>query len=104
MIVMNSTGFGGTANLCLTKEQQTIFIGSSGHPEEFMARSNDLLVSMSPTSEEALRFMVTDLLSSGELEGLTIGVAAGNDPGSAEAVEEGPVCITGRGDFRFAPR
>ena len=91
VIVMNSTGFGGTANLCLTEEQQTIFIGSSGHPEEFMARSNDLLVSMSPTSEEALRFMVTDLLSSGELEGLTIGVAAGNDPGSAEAVEEGLV-------------
>ena len=91
VIVMNSTGFGGTANLCLTEEQETIFIGSSGHPEEFMARSNDLLVSMSPTSEEALRFMVTDLLSSGELDGLTIGVAAGNDPGSAEAVEEGLV-------------
>ena len=91
VIVMNSTGFGGTANLCLTEEQQTIFVGTSGQPEEFLERANDLLVSISPSSEESLRFMVADLLSRGELDGLTIGVAAGNTPGEAEAVEEGLV-------------
>ena len=81
VIVMNSTGFGGTANLCLTEEQQTIFVGTSGQPEEFLERANDLLVSISPSSEESLRFMVADLLSRGELDGLTIGVAAGNTQG-----------------------
>ncbi len=91
VVVMNSTGFGGTANLCLTEEQQTIFISTSGQPEEFLARADDLLVSMAPSSEENLRFMVSDLLSSGLLEGLTLGVAAGNTPGEAEAVEAGLV-------------
>ncbi len=91
VIVMNSTGFGGTANLCLTEEQQTAFISNSGQPEEFLERAGGLLITMNPSSEETLRFMVSDLLSSGELEGLTLGVAAGNTPGEAEAVEDGLV-------------
>ncbi len=91
VIVMNSTGFGGTANLCLTEEQQTAFISNSGQPEEFLERAGGLLITMNPSSEETLRFMVSDLLSSGEFEGLTLGVAAGNTPGEAEAVEDGLV-------------
>ena len=91
VIVMNSTGFGGTANLCLTEEQQTAFISNSGQPEEFLERADGLLITMNPSSEETLRFMVSDLLSTGELEGLTLGVAAGNTPGEAEAVEDGLV-------------
>ena len=91
VIVMNSTGFQGTANLCLVEEQETIFISTQGLPEEFMNRGNDLLVSLSPTLEENLRFMVSDLLARGELEGMTLGVAAPNTPGQAEAVEEGLV-------------
>ena len=91
VIVMNSTGFQGTANLCLVEEQETIFISTQGLPEEFMNRGNDLLVSLSPTLEENLRFMVSDLLARGELEGMTLGVAAPNTPGQVEAVEEGLV-------------
>lgn len=91
VIVMNSTGFQGTANLCLTEEQETIFISTQGQPEEFMDRSNDLLVSLSPTLEESVEFMVIDLLDSGELEGLSLGVAAPNTPGQVEAVERGLV-------------
>ena len=91
VIVMNSTGFQGTANLCLVEEQETIFISTQGQTEEFMSRANDLLVSLSPTLEESLRFMVIDLLASGELEGMTLGVAAPNTPGQVEAVEEGLV-------------
>ena len=91
VIVMNSTGFQGTANLCLVEEQETIFISTQGQTEEFMDRSNDLLLSLSPTLEESLGFMVVDLHGSGELEGLTLGVAAPNTPGQVEAVEEGLV-------------
>ncbi len=91
VIVMNSTGFQGTANLCLVEEQETIFISTQGQTEEFMDRSNDLLLSLSPTLEESLRFMVVDSLNSGLLDGLTLGVAAPNTPGQVEAVEEGLV-------------
>ena len=91
VIVMNSTGFQGTANLCLVEEQETIFISTQGQTEEFMGRSNDLLLSLSPTLEESLRFMVSDLLGRGEFEGLTLGVAAPNTPGQVEAVEAGLV-------------
>ncbi len=91
VIVMNSTGFQGTANLCLVEEQETLFISTQGQTEEFMDRSNDLLLSLSPTLEESLGFMVVDLHGSGELEGLTLGVAAPNTPGQVEAVEEGLV-------------
>ena len=69
VIVMNSTGFQGTANLCLVEEQETIFISTQGQTEEFMDRSNDLLLSLSPTLEESLGFLVSDLLGRGELEG-----------------------------------
>ena len=91
VIVMNSTGFQGTANLCLVEEQETIFISTQGQTEEFMARGNDRLLSLSPTLEESLRFMVTDSLNSGALDGLTLGVAAPNTPGQVEAVEQGLV-------------
>lgn len=91
VVVMNSTGFQGTANLCLVEEQETIFISIQGMPEEFMERSNDRLVTLPPTLEESLRFMTIDLLERGELEGLTLGVAAPNTPGQLEAVEEGLV-------------
>lgn len=91
VIVMNSTGFQGSANLCLVEAQETIFISTQGQPEEFMERSNDRLVSLSPTQEESLRFTLVDLLNSGELEGLTLGVAAPNTPGQVEAVEQGLV-------------
>ena len=87
VIVMNSSGFQGTANLCLVEEQETIFISTQGQPEEFVDRGNDLLISLSPTLDESLRFLVTDLLASGELEGMSLGVAAPNTPGQAETVE-----------------
>ncbi len=91
VIVMNSTGFQGTANLCLVEEQETIFISTQGQTEEFMARGNDRLLSLSPTLEESLRFLSADLLDRGELDGLTLGVAAPNTPGQVEAVEDGLV-------------
>lgn len=91
VIVMNSSGFQGTANLCIVEEQQTSFISTQGQTEEFMARGEDRLISMSPTLEESVRFMAQDLIDSGALDGKTLGVAAPNTPGQAEAVEAGLV-------------
>ncbi|MEQ8839379.1 MAG: ABC transporter substrate-binding protein [Acidimicrobiales bacterium] len=90
-IIMNSTGFQGSANLCIVEEQQTAFISTQGQTEEFMARGEDRLISLSPTLEESLRFLVADLVDSGVLEGHSLGVAAPNTPGQYEAVEQGLV-------------
>ena len=90
-IVMNSTGFQGSANLCIVEEQETVFISTQGQTEEFMERGADRLISLSPTLEESLEFMVTDLLAAGALDGKIIGTAAPNTPGQAEAVEAGLV-------------
>jgi hypothetical protein len=91
VIVMNSTGFQGSANLCIVEEQQTAFISTQGQPEEFMERGEDRLISLSPTLEESLEFLVADLLESGALEGRSVGTAAPNTPGQYEAVEAGLV-------------
>ena len=91
VIIMNSTGFQGGANLCIVEEQTTSFISTQGQTEEFMARGEDRLISLSPTLEESLEFLVKDLLASGALEGTSPGVAAPNTPGQYEAVETGLV-------------
>jgi len=88
VIVMNSSGFQGSANLCLVEEDpKTSFISTQGQTVEFMTRGEDRLISMSPTLEESLRFLVEDLLASGALDGKSTGVAAPNTPGQQEAVE-----------------
>lgn len=91
VIIMNSTGFQGGANLCIVEDQNTLFISTQGQPEEFMDRGEDRLISLSPTLEESLRFLVQDVLDSGALEGKNPGVAAPNTPGQYEAVENGLV-------------
>lgn len=93
VIIMNSTGFQGSANVCIVEDQRTAFISTQGQPEEFMERGEDRLISLSPTLEESVRFMALDLLESGALEGKTLGVAAPNTPGQAEAVERGLVDV-----------
>ena len=90
-IIMNSSGFQGSANLCIVEEQQTAFISTQGQTEEFMNRGEDRLISLSLTLEESLEFLVEDLLASGALDGHSIGTAAPNTPGQAEAVETGLV-------------
>jgi hypothetical protein len=93
VIIMNSSGFQGSANLCIVEEQETAFISTQGQTEEFMNRGDDRLISLSMTLEESLRFTAGDLIESGALEGKSIGVAAPNTPGQLEAVEEGLVKV-----------
>lgn len=91
VILLNSSGLQGSANLCIVEDHQTAFISTQGQSEEFMARGQDLLVSLSPTLEESLRFLARDLIAQGALEGRTIGVAAPDTPGQSEAVRTGLV-------------
>ena len=95
VILLNSTGFQGSANLCIVEQHETAFISVQGQSEEFMRRGGDLLVSLSPTLEESLRWLAADLADRGQLDGRTIGVAAPDSPGDYEAVQAGLVDTLG---------
>ena len=87
VIVVNSSGFQGSATLCIVEEHETAFINVQPQPDEFMERSNDRLITNTLTAGEALGWLAQDLIARGDLEGKTIGVAAPDTPGQFEAVE-----------------
>ena len=91
VIMLNSSGFQGTANLCIVEEHETAFISTQGQSEEYMRRGEDRLISLSPTLEESLRWLALDLIEKGALEGKTIGVAAPDTPDQPEATQVGLV-------------
>ena len=88
VIVMNSTGFQGSATLCIAEEHNVAFITTQGNSQEFTDRSEGRLVSLSPTLGESLTWLSGYAIEQGLLEGKTIGVIAPDTPGQAEAVEE----------------
>ena len=91
VILMNSSGFQGSANLCIVEEHETAFISTQAQTEEHVDRSDGRLIMMSLTLEEAVRLASSVLIASGELEGKTIGAIAPDTPGQPEAVENGLV-------------
>ena len=93
VIIVNSSGFQGSATLCIVEEHETAFVTVQPQPEEFMQRGQDRLVTMTPTAEEALSWLALDLIARGELEGKTVGIAAPDTPGQFEAVEAGLVNV-----------
>ncbi len=93
VIIVNSSGFQGSATLCIVEENETAFVTVQPQPEEFMNRSGDRLITMTPTAEEALGWLALDLIQRGELDGKTVGIAAPDTPGQYEAVEAGLVNV-----------
>ena len=87
VIVMNSSGFQGSATLCMVEVHETPFITVQPQPEEFMERSGDRLITMTPTAEESLGWLALDLINRGVLDGKTVGIAAPDTPGQVEPVE-----------------
>ncbi len=94
VMIVNSSGFQGSATLCIVEEKETIFVSTQGQPDEFMERSGGRLVSMSTTNSENLEFAAGDLLASGVLSTDSIvGVAAPDTPGQPETVQESLVDV-----------
>ncbi len=93
VILLNSSGFQGSANLCIVEEHETAFITVQPQSEEFIQRGNDRLITTTPTSEQALSWLALDLIQRGELDGKTVGIAAPDTPGQFEAVEAGLVNV-----------
>ncbi len=93
VILLNSSGFQGSAALCIVEDHETAFITVQPQPEEFVRRGEGRLVSTTLTAEQSLRWLALDLLRRGELDGKTIGVAAQDTPGQYEAVKTGLVDV-----------
>ena len=91
VILMNTSGFQGSASLCIVDDNETAFISTQAQTEEFVSRSDGRLIMMSVTLEEALRLTSSVMIASGELEGRTIGAIAPDTPGQPESVENGLV-------------
>lgn len=91
VILMNSSGFQGSANLCIVEDHETAFISTQSQTEEYVELSDGRLIMMSLTLEEALRLASSVLIAGGELEGKTIAAIAPDTPGQPEAVENGLV-------------
>ena len=91
VILLNTSGFQGSATLCIVEDHETAFITVQPMSEEFMQRGQDRLVITTLTSEESLSWLALDLIAQGALDGKTVGVAAPTTPGQYEAVEAGLV-------------
>ncbi|MYG98329.1 MAG: ABC transporter substrate-binding protein [Acidimicrobiaceae bacterium] len=91
VILLNTSGFQGSATLCIVEDHETAFITVQPMSDEFMQRGQDRLVITTLTSEESLSWLALDLIAQGALDGKTIGVAAPTTPGQYEAVEVGLV-------------
>ena len=93
VILLNSSGFQGSANLCIVEENETAFITVQPQSEEFIQRGDDRLITTTATSEQTLSWQALDLIQRGDLEGKTVGIAAPDTPGQYEAVEAGLVDV-----------
>jgi len=91
VIVMNVTGFSGTANLCIVEDQETPFISTQGQNAEFTAAGGDRLLSVSLGLERSMRVLVDDLVTSGALDGKSLGAIVQDTPGHADSLDVGLV-------------
>ena len=102
VIVLNSSGFQGSASLCLVEDHYSAFISTQGQRQEWVDRGEGRLVTLSPTLDESGRFLIQRLLETGELEGKTIGVVVPDTPGIQEAAQAGLVDTLEEAGFEVA--
>jgi hypothetical protein len=88
-IVLNSSGFQGSALLCITEEHDSILYTSTSGEDEWVERSGGRLISYAPTLNENVRYLARYLGDKGVLEGKKIAVVTADTPGQPEAIEEG---------------
>ncbi|HEX7095410.1 MAG TPA: hypothetical protein VF183_05975, partial [Acidimicrobiales bacterium] len=92
-IVLNSSGFQGSAILCITEDHGSVFITTQGNPGEYYERAGNKLYSMSFSLDESLTMLARAVASTGALDGKVIGVVAADTPGQAEAVQAGLIDV-----------
>ena len=87
VILVNSTSFQGTAQLCVAEEHDSALITHQALPDEYVRRGGGRLLTTATTLEGNLRALAEYLLSTGAIEGRRVAVVAANTPGEAEATE-----------------
>lgn len=87
VVLVNSTSFQGTAQLCVTEEHDAALIGHQALPEEYVRRGGGRLITTATTLEANLRTLAGYAIATGGLDGRRVGVVASNTPGEAEATE-----------------
>jgi hypothetical protein len=88
-IVLNSSGFQGSALLCITEEHDTILFTSTSGEDDWVDRSDGRLISYAPTLNENVRYLARHLGEAGVLDGKKIAVVTGDTPGQPEAIQAG---------------
>ena len=89
VLVLNSTGFSGPANLCFAEQDpKAAFVSSQSLPLEYLERGEDRLVTLALAAEESLQFLAQAVLAEGLLEGKTVGVIGSDLPGEGGSVVE----------------
>ncbi|WP_419925816.1 hypothetical protein [Candidatus Poriferisocius sp.] len=89
VIVTNTTGFQGTAILCITADHDTLFLTTQGNPGHFHEQASGLLYSLSPVAEDSVVNMTQAVIDTGGLDGKTIAVIWPDTPGQPETVQTG---------------
>ncbi len=102
VIVVNSSGFQGTATLCITADHDTLFLTTQGNPREYHEQANGLLYSMSPIAEDSITNMTKAVIATGALDGKTIGVVWPDTPGQPETVQAGIIDILEDAGYKIA--
>ncbi len=87
VILVNSTSYQGTAQLCVTEEHDSALVTHQALPEEYVRRGGGRLLTTATTLEANLSALAEYLITTGALDGARVGVVASNTPGEAEATE-----------------
>ena len=93
VIVTNTTGFQGSAILCIAADHDTLFLTTQGNPREFHEQANGLLYSLSPVAEDSVVNMTQAIIDTGALDGKTIAVIWPDTPGQPETVQAGIIDV-----------
>lgn len=93
VIVTNTTGFQGSAILCIAADHDTLFLTTQGNPREFHDQANGLLYSLSPVAEDSVVNMTQAIIDTGALDGKTIAVIWPDTPGQPETVQAGIIDV-----------
>ena len=102
VIVTNTTGFQGSAILCIAADHDTLFLTTQGNPHEFHEQANGLLYSLSPVAEDSVVNMTQAIIDTGALDGKTIAVIWPDTPGQPETVQAGIIDVIEAAGYEIA--
>ena len=102
VIVVNSTGFQGSAILCIADDHDTLFLTTQGNSGEYHEQAKGRLYSLSPVAEHSVINMTKAIIATGALEGKTIGVVWPDTPGQPETVQAGIIDVLEDAGYEIA--